>query len=337
MKQISLIGPLPNNRPESIGGTTMMFSLLVKYFEASNFPHHTILSNKHTSSIQNLIHVIRKMITHRKDNLVMLNISSNSFLLKTLPIFILTRIFNQKLILRVFGGDMKEKISAMSPITKWLLYKTVFKYAELILPETKRLMSYYKDVINHIDFFPNIRTNNGPYTLGEVNYKKRFVFMSQVKEEKGIDLILETINRLDESYTIDIYGPILDSKYIYFENESFYKGKVDIYEVLNVIKDYDVILLPTHWPGEGYPGIILEGYSLGKPVITTNWLAIPEIVDHGKSGILIDSHSVEQLVNAMVSINQGNYESYSKSAFDKFEVFSSDNVHNRIYKRMQNL
>ncbi len=36
-----------------------------------------------------------------------------------------------------------------------------------------------------------------------------------------------------------------------------------------MLQHYDMLLFPTHWIGEGYPGIIIEAYHAGIPVITT--------------------------------------------------------------------
>lgn len=335
-KEVIIIGPLPNHRPESIGGTTKMFYLLVQYFTENKLPNTIIVSNRYKSSIVNLLFVLIKIISRNKAPIVMLNLSTNSLLLKTLPIYLLTRIFNQKLVLRVFGGDMKEKVEKMNSFSKFVLFKYVFQNTELILPETKRLMQHFRSAIKKAEFFPNIRKRNKEdYTTK--TYNKRFCFLSQIKEEKGIDLILEAKEKLDDTYTIDLYGPILDNKYNYFHDEDFYKGSIPIDKVLSIIDGYDVILLPTHWQGEGYPGIIIEGYSLGKPVITTNWLAIPEIVENEKTGVLIDSKSADQLITAIQSFSKENYQKYSIGAYKKFDMFCADTVHGKIYKFMQQL
>jgi len=74
---------------------------------------------------------------------------------------------------------------------------------------------------------------------------------------------------------IDVYGPILEN--IEVLN---YKGVLFGDEVIKKLQEYDVLVLPTFWETEGYPGIILEAFSLSKPVISTNFRAIPEFVDH---------------------------------------------------------
>ena len=59
-------------------------------------------------------------------------------------------------------------------------------------------------------------------------------------------------------------------------------GYCDVVEpdnVLDVLWQYDALLLPTYQPGEGYPGVIIEACAVGLPVICTLWHRLPELVD----------------------------------------------------------
>jgi glycosyltransferase involved in cell wall biosynthesis len=50
---------------------------------------------------------------------------------------------------------------------------------------------------------------------------------------------------------------------------------------------------------EGLPSVIMEAMALERPVISTSVAAIPELLEHGKSGWLISPGSVEALTDAM--------------------------------------
>jgi glycosyltransferase involved in cell wall biosynthesis len=50
---------------------------------------------------------------------------------------------------------------------------------------------------------------------------------------------------------------------------------------------------------EGLPSVIMEAMALERPVISTSVAAIPELLEHGKSGWLIPPGSVEALAGAM--------------------------------------
>ena len=63
------------------------------------------------------------------------------------------------------------------------------------------------------------------------------------------------------------------------------------------------MLLPTFHPSEGYPGVIAEAYAHALPVITTSWLAIPEIVDES-CGILIQARDTGAFVRAITDLHR---------------------------------
>jgi glycosyltransferase involved in cell wall biosynthesis len=81
-----------------------------------------------------------------------------------------------------------------------------------------------------------------------------------------------------------------------------YKGVLEPSAVIPTLRGYDVVLLPTYHCGEGYPGIVLEAYSVGVPVIATRWRALPEIVEDEICGILIEPRDSEGLARAICRV-----------------------------------
>jgi glycosyltransferase involved in cell wall biosynthesis len=55
---------------------------------------------------------------------------------------------------------------------------------------------------------------------------------------------------------------------------------------------------------EGFGLSILEAMACGKPVVSTNCSAIPELIDHGNGGYLCEVDSVEQMVTAIRNLAQ---------------------------------
>ena len=62
----------------------------------------------------------------------------------------------------------------------------------------------------------------------------------------------------------------------------------------------DFLVLPSL--GEGCPNVVLEAFACGKPVIATSVGAIPDIVKHGLTGLIIKPKDVKGLVNAMYTM-----------------------------------
>lgn len=60
------------------------------------------------------------------------------------------------------------------------------------------------------------------------------------------------------------------------------------------------MLLPSY--NEGLPMAILEAMSWGLPVITTPVGGIPEVIENGKTGLLITPGHIQELTAAMQSL-----------------------------------
>lgn len=146
----------------------------------------------------------------------------------------------------------------------------------------------------------------------------RFIFLSRVHPDKGIGEIIEASSILDNSgfagkYCIDFYGSkdpaytaIFDG--LISKKECLkYRGYLDLtsdsgYEILST---YDVMLFPTYWRGEGFPGVVLDANIAGLPIIASNWNLNAEVVEDGKTGIIIPARDSRALATAMQNVITG--------------------------------
>jgi glycosyltransferase involved in cell wall biosynthesis len=75
-------------------------------------------------------------------------------------------------------------------------------------------------------------------------------------------------------------------------NDGIVAGRISREEMINeVLPVIDIYLLPTYVEAFGFA--ILEAMAYGIPVISTNYFAIPEMVEHGVSGFLIDTRKFD--------------------------------------------
>jgi glycosyltransferase involved in cell wall biosynthesis len=68
----------------------------------------------------------------------------------------------------------------------------------------------------------------------------------------------------------------------------------------------DVVILPYVQATQS--GIIQIAFGLNKPVITTNVGGLPEVVEDGRTGFVVEAKSPEKLTAAIIKYYQGNYE-----------------------------
>lgn len=61
----------------------------------------------------------------------------------------------------------------------------------------------------------------------------------------------------------------------------------------------NVFALPTRYPPEGQPLVLLEAMAAGLPIVATRHAGIPETTRHGREALLIDVGDLDALTNAI--------------------------------------
>ncbi len=70
------------------------------------------------------------------------------------------------------------------------------------------------------------------------------------------------------------------------------------------IRKADLLVLPSS--EEGFGRVLLEAMDVGTPVIGTRIGGIPEIIEHGTNGLLVDHGDIEALKNSIIKILKNN-------------------------------
>jgi glycosyltransferase involved in cell wall biosynthesis len=135
-----------------------------------------------------------------------------------------------------------------------------------------------------------------------------FLFIGRILGDKGVNEYIEAamkikknkpavrfqlLGRFDQGNPTCIKKELIE-KYV---SNGFieYLGVVE--DVRPIIEKADIIVLPSY--REGIPKCLLEGMSMGKPIITTDVPGCRETVLHEENGLLIPARDVEALIQAM--------------------------------------
>jgi glycosyltransferase involved in cell wall biosynthesis len=212
----------------------------------------------------------------------------------------------------VIGGDIAACIKDGRLDTReyFLCFKTIIVEAKYIADELKFFG------ITNVKIVPNFKSIPEVFVAFTKGSNMRFVYLARLIEEKGVGLIIEASRQLGEQdFEIDFYGSTSD-QYTkeYFEELDLknvnYKGflNLDSKDGYAILASYDVLLFPTYFEGEGFPGVLIDAFICGLPVITTSFHANPEIVIDGKSGVIIPPHNIDELQKAMSGFIEGKYD-----------------------------
>ena len=292
MKKVLFIGLFP----PPLGGVSILSNQLYNYLKVRNqktLQIDCINISDTIGKVKFYMTLLKKILFN---DTVTIQYTSNIFDNLCFFIYILCKLFNKRLIVRVFGGSCKYTYESMSKLKRRLYNNTILK-AEVILFETKENVNYFRKIsTSKIEWFPN----NKEYIGSKKESLKKICFFGQIKKSKGVLEIFQASDKINSNISIDLYGPLgfdiskEEMDKLNNIHKANYRGCVDSREIINIMKEYDLLILPTYYEGEGYPGCIIEAYSIGIPVISTKWRCIPEIVDE-ECGILIEPKDIESL------------------------------------------
>ncbi len=337
MKKLLLIGPLSNKHDATnTGGVTILFELLLLELKQKRIEYDVIdtlkdnYPNPAIAFFSSSLQLIKKFKNY---DYISLQASNNSLLFLGPLVVLLSKIHKKHISMRKFAGNLDD-IYEKSNFLKKLIIKYVLKNMDINFFETKYLIKYFYQMNDKIYWFPNVRQQLVVPQIPRT-FNKRFVYIGTINQEKGIDEIIFIAKKLTSDYTLDIYGPIRESRYskkIFSDQNVNYKGPLAPDTVTNVLNTYDVLILPSY--REGYPGVIIEAFSLGMPVIATRLKGIMEMITHNVNGLLIDTKDSHQLLSAIESINNQSYFDLSTNALSSFSNFNSEEQTNLFLKRI---
>lgn len=325
--------------PSKTGGVVVLFEQWLNFCSSiNNITFTTIDSNKsnYPNKIFGLFTIIREIINFAIDKnykkIIVLHSTYFDILVLAPIILILKKLFKYKFVIRKFAGNFDELYKNSNRITKSFL-KLVISKADIVLWESNALVSFGGKMNSHSYWFPNVRFPSENHRNPERKYSYKFVFISRVEKEKGVLELVKCISDLGLPYYLDIYGPLKDinSNDLQSVNVS-YKGTLSPENVSKTLCEYDVLCLPTYWDGEGYPGIIIEAFSAGLPVISTFKGGIPELIENNFNGFLIKPKDILDLRNAIIKFSEDNYYELSHNASQSFEEFDAEKINPKILR-----
>lgn len=132
----------------------------------------------------------------------------------------------------------------------------------------------------------------------------RFIFVSRILKEKGIEEYLEAAGQIKEKYPDTEFWILGKCEEEYEERlRELDEKKIICYfgmqkDVKTYLKQVHCLVHPSFYP-EGMSNVCLEAAACGRGVITTDHTGCRETVDNGTSGYIIEKQNVSQLVKAM--------------------------------------
>ena len=165
-----------------------------------------------------------------------------------------------------------------------------------------------------------------------------FLFIGRMSEDKGAHNAIEVARRLDSrlimagkvnegperAYYAERVEPYLSDR-IHFRGEVDHETKMELY------KRAKCTLFPIQWP-EPFGLVMIESMACGTPVIAMRHGSVPEVMEHGRTGFIVDT--VDEMVEAAKHIDEIDPAECRKAVEERFGIDHFVVQHEAAYEQL---
>lgn len=199
------------------------------------------------------------------------------------------------------------------------------------ISDSQRLMAPYLNYVQTI--YHGIDTAEFEYSLTAGDY---LLFLATMSKEKGVDQAIEIAKRTGKKMLMA--GDIRSQEY--FDNEVKplidgdqikYLGEVDAKQKKDLMKNAEAYIFPIRW-SEAFGLTVAESLACGTPVIAYPNGSLPELIDDGKTGFLVND--VDQAVDAVNKIDTISRQECRDQAVNRFDRIVMAKNHAALYEKL---
>ncbi len=225
------------------------------------------------------------------------------------------------------------------PLKKWLL-KFSYRPADKVLTISRAVMDdmikrkYFQDPSKGAYIYDGLNIRN--YTdldpkdtlrkrLGLDPEKFYITFVGSIVKRKGLSYLISAFKALpDEKLKLLIIGKgdMMETCRKLSGGDSRVEFPGYKRNAVEYIKSSDLFILPSLY--EGLPNVVIEAMAVGTPVIATNVFGTPELIEDGKTGVLVPPADTAALKQAMLWLTGDSRarETFAREARKKAGYFS---------------
>lgn len=266
----------------------------------------------------------KKIRQHNYDIVYAVFAPSKAALLKDIFSTLVVKLFSKtKLIAHLHCGNYGDNFN--QPLFKYLFRQLINKVDTFVF--LSPILNKLSLDINKAFYLTNTISNEIICTGYEIEQKfllkqnrraLNIYFISNMIKEKGYNDLIAAAALLNKrpniNYTMHLIGdwPDINEKQK-LENDIknlASKNKIIIYgsianrqQIKEHLLNADIFVLPTYYPIEAQPLSIIEAFNAATPVVSTFHASIPEMVDEGINGFLVQKNSPREIADAIEKLS----------------------------------
>jgi len=200
------------------------------------------------------------------------------------------------------NADIREAL-AVADVVVFPSRRTEEKYRRFAVRENYTVLHYGIEVVEP-------RSGRAGFSQSD---KLGVVQVGSIEPRTGQDVLVRCVNSLPsdlrDAFVFNFVGKVIDYDYYHRLKRNTTKlknvhwvGEVSHNEALQYISDSDVLVRASR--DDLLPLCVLEAMAFGKGIVSTNIGAVPEIIEHEVSGIIIDVEDHQALAKSLIRLYQ---------------------------------
>jgi glycosyltransferase involved in cell wall biosynthesis len=269
-------------------------------------------------AVAHLAAVVRK--TARKDVRVVYLPIAQEFpgLVRDLAFVLVPRLLGKPVVVHLHGGSFCAFFGGQGRLVR-LVIRSILGGAARGIVLTEALRPALECVLpgdrlvvvqNGVDLPDAVREDSGlePESL-------TVLFLSSLFPSKGLLVFLEALalaRRQEPRLRGVVAGPWPSQEVeeetrrlvqrLFTDDSVVFTGPVGGTEKTRALMAADIFCLPSFYPQEGQPLVIIEAMAAGLPVVSTRWRGIPETVVDGETGLLVETARADLVAEKLIAL-----------------------------------
>lgn len=224
-----------------------------------------------------------------------------------------------------------EEVSRKANFYRKLSFRLCKRFVVLNHNQLEFFCEYYRIppsnvLVNRLGVYDNIHA----FIRNDWHVRRyNVLFFGRITPYKGIEYLCEAMIKVheivpDATLTIagggEFYFDI--SKYDHLPYIEIKNHFVEMEELAKLVYECSVVACPYKEATQS--GVIMTAFSMCKPVVATKVGGLGEMVEHGKSGLMVEPCDTDSLANSIIKLFSDNNELKRLSSYIKEEYFHGE-------------
>jgi glycosyltransferase involved in cell wall biosynthesis len=220
-----------------------------------------------------------------------------------------SRMIGAAVVLNIRGGDFERFFRSRDRAGQQRILN-VLRQCSAVVPVTSETARFLSGLgLRDVRVIPNCIDVLESPTRMSLSHPRRWLYVGWLLPVKGLLEILQALQAFPDA-SLTLVGPFVDQNAQpsrdLFEETCRRLGVRDRVHVLPemtseqvrpLYREHDLFVFPTH--REGFPNVLLEAMEAGLPIVASRVGGIPDMIEDGEEGLLVQAGNAIDLENAI--------------------------------------